>query len=73
MNGNTKWIIGLLVVIMLGVSGWLGARVAHIEDTTVTIERYKGDIQSLQRGQRAIVKSIDAVRDTVYKLHMNKE
>ena len=73
MNGNTKWIIGLLVFIMLGVSGWLGARVAHVEDTTVTIERYKDDIQSLQTGQRAIVKSIDAVKDTMYKLHMEKK
>jgi len=76
MNGNVKWVIGVIILVMTFVAGWLftdihalDAKVDDVYDKTVKIERYKGDINSLKQGQIAITRSIDSLKDIVYKLH----
>ena len=65
MNGNTKWIMGVLIIIASAVSGYAIARVDSIQQslTTEYVQKvdYRCDISDLKASLNTLNKKMDEV------------
>ena len=68
-----KYLVYIVVVLSLSFTAWTANRVIDMPKEYVAIEQYREDLKSLYKSISTTHQSIDAMKDMMYKFHLEKE
>ena len=68
-----KYLVYIVVVLSLSFTAWTANRVIDMPKEYVALEQYREDLKNLYNSISTTHQSIDAMKDMMYKFHLEKE